>query len=174
MNPLLIGNALCFAASILMTVMGFIKKKRPFLAAQCGMNALFIAGNLSLGGIAGALTNAVTLLRNLFGLRMKMSTAVRLGFIALQLALALLFGVEGWISWLPILGTCLFTWFMVTEDMVLLKSVVIFTQLLWALYDYSIRNYATVPFDIFTGITNAVSIVSLLRDRRRSAAQPSE
>ena len=169
MNRLLLGNALCFCASIVMTFIGFIKNKRRFLLAQSGMNALFIAGNLSLGGIAGAITNAVTLLRNLSGMRWKLNRTLKLVFIALQVALALVFRVSGFVAWLPIIGACLFTWFIDSEDMVLLKSIIVVTQLMWAVYDYSILNYATVPFDLAAAVTNSVSVVSILRERKNAA-----
>ena len=168
MNYLILGNALCFVSSIIMLLMGFIKRKRRFLLAQSGMNAIFIAGNLCLGGISGAITNAVTMLRNFYSLRWELGRWAKLVFIAIQLGLAAFFGCDTLIQWLPIVGACVFTWFMDTEDMVLLKAIVIGTQILWAIYDFSIRNYATVPFDIGAAVTNAIGIVEILRARTKT------
>lgn len=168
MNHLILGNALCFAASIIMLMIGFIKKKRRFLLAQSGMNAVFIAGNLCLGGISGAITNAATMLRNFYCLRWEFGRWAKLIFVGLQIALAAFFGCDTLIMWLPIIGTCAFTWFMDTENMVLLKAIVIGTQILWAIYDFSIMNYATVPFDIGAAVTNAIGIVEILRARTKT------
>ena len=171
MNALYLGNAVCFLASVLMTLIGFIKVKKRFLLAQSGMNALFIAGNLLLGGIAGALTNAMTMLRNFYLLRRGMGRGAKLFFIALHLLLGAVFRVEGLIAWFPILGACLLTWCMDSEDMVLFKGIFVLFQLLCAVYDASIRNYATVPFDLAAAVTNGVALVSILRERKRAAAE---
>ena len=166
MNTLLIGNALCFIASIIMTLMGFIKNKRRFLITQSGMNAVFIAGNLTLGGISGAIVNLVTLIRNFVCLKFDLTKPLKLLFIALQIGLTVYFGCDSIIMWLPVIGACLFTWFMDTENMVLLKVIVIASQLMWAVYDFSIVNYATVPFDLAAAVTNTVSVFAILRDKK--------
>lgn len=166
MNTLLTGNALCFIASIIMTLMGLIKKKRRFLIAQSGMNAVFIAGNLTLGGISGAIVNLVTMIRNIVCLKFNLTKPLKLLFIAVQIGLTVYFGCDSLIMWLPVIGACLFTWFMDTEDMILLKIIVIVSQLMWAVYDFSIQNYATVPFDIAATVTNAVSVFVILKDRK--------
>lgn len=168
MNIVLLGNALSFVGSVIMILMGFIKKKNRFLLAQSGMNAFFIAGNLCLGGISGAIANAVTMTRNIVCLKWNLNRALKIFFIALQIGLILLTGTDSLIMWLPIIGNCVFTWYMDTEDMVLLKGIVIGSQLLWGIYDFYIMNYATVPFDVGTCITNAVAIVSIIRSRRNS------
>ena len=166
MNTLLIGNALCFIASIIMTLMGFIKNKRRFLIAQSGMNAVFIAGNLTLGGISGAIVNLVTLIRNFVCLKFDLTKPLKLLFIALQIGLTVYFGCDSIIMWLPVIGACLFTWFMDAENMILLKLIVIASQLMWAVYDFSIVNYATVPFDLAAAVTNTVSVFAILRDKK--------
>ena len=166
MNKLIIGNILCFAASVIMTLMGFIKDRRRFLSAQCLMNAVFIAGNLTLGGVSGAIANAVTFIRNIVCLRFDISKALKLFFIALQLAASAYFGCSGLIMWLPIIGNCLFTWFIDSENMLLLKGTIIAAQLMWCVYDLSILNYATVPFDIAAAVTNFVSVIGILRQRK--------
>ena len=176
MNTVVIGNIICFAASIIMTLIGLIKNKKRFLTAQCGMNGLFALGNYVLGGISGTIVNIVTMLRNIFCLKWKMKTWSKLVFIALQIALAIASDCSGIIMWLPIISNCVFTWFMDSEDMVLLKVILIISQLLWAVFDYSIINYATVPFDIAAAVTNTVALVSILKDRsnEKTAEEKSE
>lgn len=149
-----------------MTLMGLIKDKKRFLLAQCGMNVFYIAGNLCLGGISGAIANLVTMLRNIVTLRWKLNVPIKLLFIALQLGLTLYFGVSGVVMWLPVAGVLLFTWFIDTENMALLKVVVIISQMLWGIYDLSIKNYATFPFDIATCITNGIALCSLLKAKK--------
>ncbi len=165
MNTVLIGNIICFSASIIMTLMGLLKDKKKFLTAQCGMNALFAVGNYVLGGISGSIVNIVTMIRNIFCLNRKMGIWSRMFFIAAQIGLTVAAGCEDIIMWLPVIANCVFTWYMFSENMVLLKAIVIISQLLWAVFDFSISNYATVPFDLASAVTNIISLISLLKDR---------
>ena len=166
MKTLLIGNALCFAGSTIMTLIGFIKDRKRFLAAQCGMNSIFIAGNLFLGGISGAVSNFVTMLRNIICLRYEITVPLKILFSALFIGLTAAFGCNSIIMWLPVIGNCVFTWYMDTENMVLLKLIVIGSQIMWGIYDLSIYNYATVPFDIAAVITNAAAIAAIFKERK--------
>lgn len=170
MNTVVIGNMICFAASIIMTLIGLIKNKKRFLTAQCGMNGLFALGNYVLGGVSGTIVNIVTMLRNIFCLKWKMKTWSKVIFIALQIGLSIAADCHGIIMWLPIISNCVFTWFMDSEDMVLLKVILIVSQILWAVFDFSIVNYATVPFDIAAAVTNTIALISILKDRSNKKA----
>lgn len=165
MNTVLTGNIICFAASVIMTLMGLIKDKKKFLTAQCGMNGLFAVGNYILGGVSGAIVNVVSMIRNILCLKRKMGIGSRLVFIAVQIGLTVAAGCKDVIMWLPVIANCAFTWYMFSENMVLLKTIVIISQLLWTVFDFSISNFATVPFDIASVVTNTVSLISLLKDR---------
>lgn len=168
MNYLIIGNALCFIASIIMLLIGLIKNKTRFLASQCVMNAVFIAGNSFLGGWSGAVANAVTMVRNIVCIRFTLTRTLKIVFIALQVAITALIGADSILAWLPVFANCVFTWFMDSENMILLKAVVIVSQAMWLVYDFSIMNYATVLFDFGACITNAVALVSLAREKKAS------
>ena len=154
MKLLVIGNALCFAGAIIMTLIGLIKGKRRFLLAQSGMNLIYIAGNLCLGGVSGAIVNLLTMARNFFCLKRNMNRGWKLAFILLNLGMTAAVGCWDFIMWLPVIGNCVFTWFIDTEDMVLLKFIVIGTQLMWFAYDLYILNFASAPFDIAAAVTN--------------------
>jgi len=171
MNTILIGNIICFAGSIIMTLIGLIKNKKKFLTAQCGMNLIFSLGNYVLGGISGSIANLVTMMRNIFCLKWKMGTWSKLFFIAAQVGLTIVAGCDNVIMWLPIICNCVFTWFMDSENMVLLKVILIASQFLWAVFDFSISNFATVPFDIAAAVTNTISLISILKDRRNENSE---
>ena len=172
MNTIVLGNAICFAGSIIMMLMGLIKNKKRFLTVQCFFNAIFALGNYILGGFSGFIANIVTMMRNIFCLKFKMTVWSKLVFIALQIGLTLASGSTGIIMWLPIIAACIFTWFMDSDNMVLLKIIIIASQLMWAVFDFSISNFATLPFDIAAAVTNSISLVSILKtgraDRSRS------
>ena len=171
MSPLLIGNILCFTAAVIMALMGLIKDRKRFLAAQGVMNVIYIAGDLVLGGIAGAIANFVSLVRNAVCLKFKMTKPLKTLFIAFQVVFTVLTDRSGLLAWLPVLGNCVFTRFMDSEDPVLLRSVIIGSQIMWAIYDFAIMNFASFPFDIAATITNTVSLISFLRARRKEIKQ---
>lgn len=166
MNTLIIGNALCLVASVIMLLIGLIKNKKRFLGAQCVMNVVFIAGNTVLGGYSGAVANAVTLIRNIVCIKYNLTKPLKLLFIALQVAITAFIGADGILAWLPVFANCVFTWFMDSEDMILLKAVVIVSQAMWLVYDFSIMNYATVLFDFGACVTNGIALFSLVKEKK--------
>lgn len=174
MNSLIIGNILCFTGSVIMTLIGLIKKKKRFLATQCVMNLFFAGGNLFLGGISGAIANLITMTRNIVCLKWKMDTPMKILFIVLQIVITLLLDRGGWLMWLPVVGVCVFTWFMDTENMALIKGTVIFSQILWGIYDLAIKNYATVPFDAAAAVTNTIALVAILKAGRAEKTETEE
>ena len=64
---------------------------------------------------------------------------------------------------LPLTAACLFTVFLDTKNDVLLKAVLTVAQVMWAVYDFSIRNYAFFVFDILTILSNLIGIFLLIR-----------
>lgn len=162
----LIANALTLIGSLLLTVSGLIKSKKSFLVAQCGMNLLFVTSNVLLGGYSGAIVNGVNFMRNLVTVKGKLTKPLKLVIIVIQVSLTAILGVSSAIMWLPVIGNSVFTWVMDTEDMVLLKSVFGVTQIIWAIYDLTIMNYAGVPFDVAALITASIAIAALLKERK--------
>lgn len=167
MKIVILGNALCFIGSVVMIVLGLVKNKRKYLVGQCVQNTFFAVGNYLLGGISGTITNAVVILRNLLCVKWRMNVWLKLLFIALQVGLTVLFGVNSLILWLPIIANCYFTWIIDTENMVHMKIVLIVSSLMWAVYDYTILNFATVPMDIAAVVTNTVALVGILRGKEK-------
>ena len=161
MPIVLFGNILSFAGCTLMVLVGLIKDKRRILYTQCIQFTLQGAANLILGGTSGFIANIVSIVRNLVFSKWKSSLWLKIGFIILQLLLALSTLAEGAISLLPIASTVLFTWFIDTKSEVKLKIVIISTQILWVVYDFIHLNYVAVCFDCFTMISNFIGILMI-------------
>jgi len=166
MNIILLGNIICLIGSLTMVVLGLIKHKKRFLLFQCVSTGFFAVGALLLGGITGTIVDVANIVRNLLAVRWRITRAMKLGFIVVVVGCSFLFGDNTVFSWLPVLAGCLYTWFIDTENMVLLKVVFAVTTVLWLVFDLSIHNYATVIFDFLTIVTSCVSIVSLLKERK--------
>ena len=89
MNTILLGNLISLAGAVLMVVIGFIKRKEKVLAVQCVQFSLMGVGNLVLGGVTGALSNLIGLIRNLVCYKTGISVPLKLIFIAAQAGLSL-------------------------------------------------------------------------------------
>ncbi len=144
-----------------MVLIGLIKEKRRILYTQCVQFTLQGAANLILGGTSGFIANVVSIIRNLVFSKWKSTIWLKIGFIVLQLLLALSSLSEGAIALLPIASTVLFTWFIDTKSEVKLKIVIISTQILWVIYDFIHLNYVAVCFDCFTMISNFIGILMI-------------
>ena len=164
MSALLIGNILCFIAATIMMLMGMIKDRIKFIEAQSVMNIVYIAGYAFLRGTSGVIVNIVTLTRNIICLKWKMTMPIKWAFIIGQVILGIIFGNSGIIAWLPVIACSLFTLYMDCEDPVKLRFIIVGTQMLFIVYDWSVRAYTGFIFDILATITNSISLISLAKE----------
>lgn len=167
MSIVIIANIISFWGCGLMVYVGLIKEKRRILSVQCIQFVLQGASNLMLGGVSGFIANVVSILRNLAFARFKNTVWLKLFFVVLQAALSYKSLTAGFVSWLPLLASVLFTWFLDLKSEVHLKIVTIITQVLWLIYDFLHLNYVSCAFDIFTMISTVIGIHLLLRDRAK-------
>ena len=65
MNRLLIGNAFALIASIVMVAIGLIKDKKKTLIFQALDYGLMSIGNIILSGVAGFISNIISIIRNI-------------------------------------------------------------------------------------------------------------
>ncbi|MCR4998757.1 MAG: YgjV family protein [Lachnospiraceae bacterium] len=165
MSILLIGNAFALVGAILMIVTGFLKTKKQILGVQIVQFTLMGIGNFLLGGISGAVSNAVGILRNVVGFKKEFTLPYKLFFVAIQAVLTLVFYQAGLgiLAWFPFFATVMFTWCMDSLDERVLKAAIIGGELLWAFYDFHFMNYASLTCDIFTIVSNTVGIFLVLR-----------
>lgn len=163
MNVLLIGNAVSTVGCLIMVGIGFLKRKQHILLAQ-SVQCLFMgAGNLILGGVSGFICNVVTIARNLVFAKWDVTLPLKLFFIALQVVLSLGSLGDGLICWLPILAAAVFTWFLDTKSEARLKVVILFTQVMWLIYDIHYRNYVATTFDVLTMCSNLIGFFMVRR-----------
>ena len=163
MNILLIGNAISMIGCLIMVLIGFLRKKNHILIAQSVQCVFMGVGNLVLGGISGFICNIVTIIRNLAFLKFRNTTAMKLFFIALQFVLSIGTLSAGWISWLPIVSSALFTWYMDTHSQAKLKVVILITTLMWLTYDLFFRNFVASAFDVMTFVSNCIGLYMILK-----------
>lgn len=170
MNTIILGNTVALIGAAIMVLIGFIKSKEKMLAAQCLQFVVMGAGNLILGGMSGFIANMVSLVRNLICFKRPLGTVLKLVFIAIQIVLGMISGIDGLISWLPIITGCVFTWFIDLKDPVKFKILIIGCQIAWMFYDISIINYVSFAFDLFTVLTNLFGIWKIKTEKSKADA----
>ena len=166
MNIVIIGNIVSFIGSLIMISVGLMKTKRQILIMQNLQFAVMTASNLILGGVTGALSNVVGIVRNIVSSRVCFSTRWKLLFIAIQGILTIVVNKAGLLGWFPFIAAAAFTWFLDTRNERVLKGAIIFGELLWIVYDLSNRNYAGLVFDVITVFSNIAGIILITRDVR--------
>mgnify|MGYP003232731619 CR=1 FL=1 len=174
MNIVLIANIISFVGAVIMVVSGLLKTKRTILIAQNIQFAIQAVGNILLGGYSGAAINLISIVRNVFCVFVPFTWVWKLVFIAVQAGLTIWVNGIAVIGLLPLAAACIFTIFLDTKNNVLLKSVLTAAQVLWAIYDISIKNYAFFVFDILTIVSNLVAIFLMVRKggKRGGEAEP--
>ena len=166
MNRVLLGNIVALAGALCMVLAGLLKTRKKILLLQCAQFGLLGVSNLILGAYTAVTSNAIGIARNIFCMRRDFTLPWKIGCIAVQVALVLIFNDSGWIGLLPAVATCAFTWYLDTKSEITLKVVIILTTVCW-LYDICFRNYVTAAFDLATIVTNIIGIGAIRRAAKR-------
>lgn len=170
MNRVLIANIVALVGSTLMVAGGFLKRRQNILLIQSAQFGAQMVSNLLLGGLTGAVSNILGIVRNLFCLRWNCPLPACLGFVAVQAGITLGVNDMGLIGWLPVVATAAFTLVINSKNPAMLKLAVIVGQTCWGVYDFTIRNYASLAFDIFTVLSNIWGILLLKRGKGEDEA----
>lgn len=163
MTQVVIGNIIALIASILMVLAGLQKKKKKILFIQIIQIALSVISNLVLGGYTGAIINALSCVRDILCYKDKMGTKEKIIIIILAVGLSLAFNNLGWIGLLPLIATVVYILFMSTKDVVKFKLLIIFSMIMWLIYDLYIKSYTSGVFDFMSIIANIVAIWQIKR-----------
>lgn len=167
MDRVLIGNAVFFIGALIMIATGFIRNKNRILGVQCVQFAVMGIGQAILGGFTGAITNLVSILRNLFGIRTKFGLPFKLVFCAVQIGMTFFVAPKTLIDWFPTMSACLYTWFLDIKSAIIFKVIMILCQVLWVVYDFIIQNYVGMVFDVSTMVSLGAGIVMLQKAKEK-------
>lgn len=161
MAQLVCGNIVALIASILMVCSGSVKDRKKIIYIQTLQILAFTISTLILGGYTGAIINIISLVRNVLCYKDKLTNKMKILLIIPSIVLSLLFNNLGFLGLLPVISSVTYTCFMSTKNTIKLKSVIIFTMILWLIYDILIRSYTSAVFDVFSIIANSVTIYQL-------------
>ena len=158
---LIIGNTIALIASIIMVYSGYIKPKKKIVLFQSIQIGLSVISNLVLNGISGAIINALSFVRNILCYKDRLDFKAKIIITILAIGLTLNFNNLGLIGLLPLVSTVFYLWLMTVKDVVKFKFLIIFTMILWSIYDFTIKSYTACIFDILTIFTNFYSIIRI-------------
>lgn len=156
---IIIGNIIALIASLIMVYTGILKNKKKIIYFQTVQIGLFVVSNLVLGGISGAIINAISIVRNILCYKEKLDLKGKIIITILSVVLTLAFNNLGFIGLLPLISTVSYIWFMDIKDIKIFKLLFSFTNLLWFIYDIIIKSYTSAVFDFATIVANIVSIL---------------
>ena len=129
---------------------------------------LFVLSNIVLGGITGAIINALSCIRNILCYKNKLDLKAKIILILLSTILSLIFNNLGLIGLLPVISTVVYILLMNTKDVIKFKWLSIFTMLMWLVYDLFIKSYTSAIFDFMNIMANIISIMQIsLRNNKK-------
>ena len=163
---ILLGNLVSLVGCIVMVLIGFIKNKDRYIVMQTLQFLLNALSHFLLGGYGGSIAALVSVFRNLIIAKWKCTVGLKIAVIVLQVVLSVSTITANPITWLPIISTVMFTWYVDTEDVMWFKWVIIITLSMWIVYDLCHQNYVSIWFSIFTIITNGISMVKIHKERK--------
>ena len=164
MIQLISGNIVALIASILMVISGSLKDRKKIIYVQTLQIIAFTITDLILGGYTGAIINLISLVRNVLSYNDKLNNTAKIILIILSISLSLYFNNLGLIGLLPIISMVAFTLFMNTKDTIKLKALIIFTMVLWLIFDIYIKSYTSAIFDFISIIANIFTSIQLYKN----------
>ena len=162
---ILIGNIIALVASLIMVYTGILKNKKKIIYLQTVQIGLSVISNIVLGGVSGAIINGISCIRNVLCYKDMLTTMFKILIVIISITLTLLFNNLGIIGLLPLISIVVYTLFMDTKKVITLKLLIIFTMIMWLLYDFYIKSYTSSLFDLLTIITNVIAL-NQLRNKR--------
>jgi hypothetical protein len=158
---LIIGNIIALIASILMVYSGLLKDKKKILYIQTVQIGLSVISNIILGGITGAIINAISMIRNIICYKDKLGLKEKIIITFFAVILSIKFNNLGMIGLLPLISTVTYIWLMNVKDVRKFKLLIAFTMLMWLIYDIVIKSYTSAIFDFMNLIANIITMFQM-------------
>ena len=168
MTNIVIANIIALIASLLMVYTGIIKRKNIIVLVQTIQIGLSVLSNILLGGITGAIINAISCVRNILCYKEKLGILAKILIIIASIVPSIMFNNLGFIGILPIISAVAYTLFMDTKDIIKFKYLTIFIMFLWGTYDLYIKSYSSAVFDFMTIIANIISVIKIKSTKNES------
>lgn len=160
-TAIIVGNLIALVSAIVMVIAGLIQNKKKIIFTETIHIALATISDLVLGGITGAIVNMVSLIRNYLCYKDKLNTPLKILIIALASILTIIFNNLGLIGYLPLISIIVYTYFIDLKDVIKFKWIVIFSLVLWCVYDFTIHSNIFLLFDVLSILSNLFAIIKI-------------
>lgn len=157
------ANIIDLAASLVQVYSGVVKEKQKILFWQTIQLGLQIFSMCLLGAFTGAISNVLSVIRNILGYKDKINTPVKVILIGVQLVLTILFSDGTLISWVPFAVCAVYILFMDIKDPIRFKILVTLTFIPWIFYFLYFRSYTGSAFALITTIANLISLHQMIK-----------
>ena len=171
MNTIILGNIVALIAASLGLIIGILKSKKKILYTQTIQYITYTIENIILGGISGAITNLISIFRNILCYKEKLTTTAIILIILISIVLTLLFNNLGFIGLLPLFNNIIYTVFINIKDEFKFKILILIQVILWLLYDLTIRAYTSAIFEIFTITSCIITAFQIYMNRKKEKQQ---
>ena len=160
----LIAQVLSLIGYTLMVVTGYIKKEKKMLRTQ-DVQLLFIIGmGVLLNAFSGIIINTIQIIKNEIYLRGKLNKYSKAAIVGVGVVMTLIFNNGGIAGLLPAINLFIFTYFLGMGGAIGIKVLIFITTCGWGVYDFSIKNYVGLIFDILTIISCILGIFRLKKE----------
>lgn len=167
MSYIITGNIIALIASLMMVYSGLIKEKKKIIFIEIIEIILFIISNIFLGGFTAAINNFFNCVRNVLCYKNKLGIKEKILITILSTIFSIVINNLGFIGLLPLISTIIYLWLMNIKDIINFKYLVIFTMIMWFIYDITIKSYVAALFDFAFIISNVISIISIKQTKNK-------
>ena len=161
---ILIGNAIALVACCIMVISGYMKSKQRTLYWQTVQIGLCVFSCAVLGAWGGMISNILAVPRNIMVYKEKLSTLWKVVFVILNIVVTLPFNNAGLLGLLPVASAVPYTLLMDRLKPAAFKGLIVYTSIVWCIYDFSMMNYVSAMFDFGCIITSIIAIIRITKE----------
>ena len=161
------ANIIDFLASLIQVGSGSIKKKSKILIVQIIQLLMQAVSMLLLGGVTGAVSNVLSCYRNYLCYKDKLNTLWKIIIIIVSVILTVLLNDQGLLGIIPVVVCTVYIIFMDLKDPIKFKLLVTLSFFPWLIYHFALKAYVAAIFDAATIVTNTVTLILMIREKRR-------
>jgi hypothetical protein len=164
------ANIIDFIAALIQVVSGSIKQKSRILMVQILQLLLQAVSMLLLGGITGAVSNVLSCYRNYLCYQGKLSAFWKAILIGVSVVMTILLNDQGLWGILPAVVCAVYILLMDIKDPIKFKLLVTLSFIPWMFYHFVLGSYTGAFFDAATIITNTVTLVVMMAEKKAANA----
>lgn len=147
------------------------KRKETYLAEQLLVNVLYGTQYLLLGSFAGAISNAVSLIKYVVfyhnAKKGRQNPLWQVFFFCVLSVVLGLFALGEWYTWVPIITSVIFTYAIWQDNPIVLRAIVIVCNIMWIVFNIAVAAYVSALYSFVELMFALVTMCQLLKRRTK-------